>query len=195
MIEIFHVPRSLLYLVSDLRHKNFEERFDPIKAADEERDAAIKDRDDALRAWAEVGTKHERAIETILKLRDEASKNFKDLPYLTERDYKLLEENIVQYNEIQRLKTIQQQYNDLRYHVSIYGMTTKRPETYQRESESFQRRLDISNFHLQKSEKTAKALKKRLKSQKDTANKERDWLRAKLKNTHEARRRRRWTLH
>ena len=195
MIEIFHVPRSLLYLVSDLRHKNFEERFDPIKAADEERDAAIKDRDDALRAWAEVGTKHERAIETILKLRDEASKNFKDLPYLTERDYKLLEENIVQYNEIQRLKTIQQQYNDLRYHVSIYGMTTKRPETYQRESESFQRRLDISNFHLQKSEKTAKALKKRLKTQKDTANKERDWLRAKLKNTHEARRRRRWTLH
>lgn len=164
MIEIFHVPRSLLYLVSDLRHKNFEERFDPIKAADEERDAAIKDRDDALRAWAEMGTKHERAIETILKLRDEASKNFKDLPYLTERDYKLLEENIVQYNEIQRLKTIQQQYNDLRYHVSIYGMTTKRPETYQRESESFQRRLDISNFHLQKSEKTAKALKKRLKT-------------------------------
>lgn len=61
-------------------------------------------------------------------------------------------------------------------------MTAKRPETYQRESESLQRRLDISNYHLQKSEETTKDLKERLETQKDTANKERDWLRAKLKN-------------
>lgn len=85
----------LLFLSWWYGQSSFEERFDPIKAADQERDAAIKERDDALRAWAEMGTKHERAIETILELRDEATKNFKDLPYLTERDYRLSEENIV----------------------------------------------------------------------------------------------------
>ena len=159
----------------------FEERFDPIEAANEKRDAVIKERDDAQRAWAEMGTKHERAIETILQLRDESTKNFKDLPYLTRRNYELAEENIVQFNEIERLKVIQQQHDDLLNDVSRYGMAAKRPETYQRESESLQRRLQISNFHLQQSEKNVHALKEMLKAQKDTANKEKDWLRAKLK--------------
>ena len=159
----------------------FEERFDPVEAANEKRDAVIKERDDAQRAWAEMGTKHERAIETILKLRDESTKNFKDLPYLTKRNYELSEENTVQYNEINSLKLIQQQYNDLLHDVSMYGMTAKRPERYQRECESLQRRLEISNSHLQQSEKRFNALKEMLETQKDTANKEKDWLRAKLK--------------
>ena len=160
---------------------NLEERFDPIKAANEERDAVIKDRDDALRAWAEMGTKHERAIEKIVNLEDEASRNFKDLPYLTQRNYELSNENIVQYNEIQRLEIIKQQYDDLMRDVSAYGMTAKRPEKDQREYESLQRRLEISNCHLQKVEETAKVLKDMLKTQKETADKEKDWLRAMLK--------------
>ena len=160
---------------------SFEERFDPVEAANQERDAVIKERDDAQRAWAEMGTKHERAIETILKLRDESTKNFRDLPWLNQRHYELSEENIVQYNEIQRLKLIQQQYDDLLHDVSAYGMTAKRPDEYQRECESLQRRLQVSNSHLQKSEKNVNALKGMLEAQKETASKERDWLRAKLK--------------
>ena len=158
-----------------------EERFDPIKAANEERDAIIQERDDALRAWAVMGTKHERAIERIVNLEDEASKSFKDLPFLTESNYKLSEENTVQYNEIERLKIIQQQYDNLMRDVSAYGMPAKRPEKHQQECESLQRRLMISNCHLQKVEETAKVLKDMLKTQKETADKEKDWLRAMLK--------------
>ena len=160
----------------------FEERFDPIKAADEERDAAVKQRDDALRDCEKMGTKYERAVEEILELRDEADKNFQDLPYLTTRNHELEEESIVQYNEIEHLKTIRKRYDDLQYDVSQYGMTAKRPDTYQRESESLQRRLQISDLNLQRSEETVKDLKERLETQQDTANEERDWLRAKLKN-------------
>ena len=76
---------------------------------------------------------------------------------MKQRSYELSEENIVKYNEMQRLKTIQQQYNDLLHEVSVYG--TKRLDECQRECESLQRRLEILNCYLQKSEATAKALK------------------------------------
>ena len=160
---------------------SFEERFDPVEAANEQRDAVVKERDDALRAWAQMGTKHERALETILKLHDESSKNFKDLPWLTKRNHELAEEGIVQQNEIERLKIVQQQYDDLLHDVSLYGMTAKRPDQYQRECESLERRLEIANCHLQKSEKSTNAFREMLEAQEDKANKEKDWLRAQLK--------------
>ena len=169
----------LLLLSWRYGRSSFEERFDPIKAANEERDAFMKERDDAQRAWAEIKTKHERAIETIVNLQDEATKNFKDLPYLNKRNYELSDDNTVQYNEIQHLKTIEQQYNNILDDLSVYG--TKRPDRCQREYESLQRKLDISNRHLQKSEETAEALNKKLETQKGEADKERDWLRANLK--------------
>ena len=59
-------------------------------------------------------------------------------------------------------------------------MTARRPDQYQRECESLQRRLEIANCHLQKSEKTANALKEMLEVQKDR-------LRAKLKKSYLAR--------
>lgn len=62
------------------------------------RDAIIKERDDAQRAWVEMGAKYERALETILKHRDDSTKIFKDLPYLTQRKYEPAEEKIVQHN-------------------------------------------------------------------------------------------------
>ena len=173
---------GLLLLISwRYGQSSFDQRFDPVKAANEERDAVIKERNDWQRAWAEMGTKHERAIEAILKLRDESDRNFKELPWLTQKTYELSEETIVQQNEIQRLEVIQKQYEDLLDDVSTYGMAAKRPDQYQRESESLQRQLRISTSHLQKCEKTVHALKEMLEAQKTTANKETDWLRAKLK--------------
>ena len=77
-----------------------------------------------------MGTKHKRALEAILNLQDEADKNLKDLPYLTKRNHELEEENILQYNEIEHLKTIRQQYDDLRRDVSVYGMTAKGPMSW-----------------------------------------------------------------
>ena len=169
----------LLLLSWCYRQSSFEERFDPIKAANEERDAVLKELDGAQRACAEMRTKHERAIETIVNLQDEATKNFKDLPYLNKMYYALSEEVTVKDNEIQHLKTIQQQYNDLLDNVSVYG--TKQPDECQQECESLQRRLEISKCHLQKSKETAEALKDMLETQKETADRERDWLRAMLK--------------
>ena len=158
-----------------------EERFDPVEAAHEERDAAFRERDDAQRAWAEMGTKHERALETILKLHDEMDKNFKDLPWLNQRNYELAEENIVQYNEIQSFKLTQQKYDELMDDVPAYGGTAKRPEQYQQMCESLQRQLHISDHHLRRSEKDVKDLKETLETQQNMANKEKDWLQAKLK--------------
>ena len=178
---IFFFVTLLSFISWWFRRSGFEKPFDPVKVANDKLDAIIKERDEALRAWAEMGTKHERAIETIIKLRDESAKNFRDLPYLTQRNHELAEENIVRYNEIERLKLVERQYDQLLDDVSTYGMTAKRPEPSQREWESLQRRLQISNFNLQRSEKTADDLKEMLEVQKYKADKEKDWLRAKLK--------------
>lgn len=136
---------------------------------------------DAQRAWAEMGTKHERAIETILGLQNELTKVSKDLPWMNKELYKLAEENTVQHNEIQSLKVIQQKYDELLDDVSIYGMTAKRPEYYQKMCEQIQRQLAISNKHLQRSETYANTLKEKLEAQQETADEEKDWLRAQLK--------------
>ena len=136
---------------------------------------------DAQRAWAEMGTKHERAIETILGLQNELTKVSKDLPWMDKELYKLSEENTIQHNEIQSLKVIQQKYDELLDDVSIYGMTAKRPEYYQQMCEQIRRQLAISNKHLQRSEIYAKTLKEKLEAQQETADEEKDWLRAQLK--------------
>lgn len=136
---------------------------------------------DAQRAWAAMGTKHERAIETILGLQNELDKVSKDLPWMDKELHKLAEENTVQYNEIKSLKIIQQKYDGLLDDVSIYGMTAKRPEYYQQMCEKIQRQLAISNNHLQRSETYAKTLKEKLEVQQETADEEKDWLRTQLK--------------
>ena len=160
---------------------NFEKRSDPVGAANEERDAAIKERDDAQRAWAEMGTKHERAIETILTLQTEFSKSFKDLPWLNRRNSELAQENSVQHNEIERLKVIQQDYEELQHQVSLYGMTAKRPEHYQQAFERVQRRLEFANILLEQSQDRAKFLQERLEAEREKTNEEKRWLRAQLK--------------
>ena len=157
------------------------ERFDPVEAAREERDAAIKECNNAQHAWAEMGTKHERALITILKLEDEFRKAYKDLPWLTKRNTELGEDNIVQHNEIERLKFIEQKYDELLQQVATYGLTAKRPEYYQTKFESVQRELEIANYHLQKSEKCVKALEEKSLARETKVEEEKEWLRAKVK--------------
>ena len=160
---------------------SFEQRLDPVGAANKERNNAIKDRDDAQRAWQEMGTKYERAMETNLKLQAEFSKASKDLPWLEQRSSELAEKNILQNNEIKRLKTSKQEYDDLLQQVRAYGMSAKRPEYYQQRSESVQRQLELTNNLLENSKICVKALEEKLGTQCEKANKEKDWLRAQLK--------------
>ncbi len=160
---------------------SFDNRLDPVEAADKEREIVIKERDDAQRAWQEMGMKHERAMETNLELQAEFSKAFKDLPWLEQRNSELAEHNNVQHNEIERLEVFKQKHDELLQQIRAYGMSAKRPEYYQQRSENVQRELEISNNLLGKSEKYVKALKEELGTQREKANKEKDWLRAQLK--------------
>ena len=139
------------------------------------------ERDDARHDWEVMGAKHERALETNLELRAELNKASKDLPYLTQRNYELAEENSVQYNEIEDLKLFKQQHDELLQQVSVYGMSARRPEFYQQRSENVQRQLEISNNLLEQSEKSVEALEEELGTQRENANRERVWLQAKLK--------------
>ena len=163
------------------RGSNFEDRPDPLEVARQKQDTAIQERDDALRAWAEMGTNHERALKTNLQLQAEFDKAFKDLPWLEQRNFELAEENIVQFNEIERLKFSEQKYNELLQQVAVYGMTAKRPEYYQQLFESVQRKLEISEKHLARSENCVKALEEKLGTQHEEDEKEIGWLRAQLK--------------
>lgn len=171
----------LLLLTWWYGESSFEKCLDPVGAANTERDAAISERDDARRAWEEMGTKHERAMETNLELRAEFYKAFQDLPWLERRNSELAEENCVQQNEIEHLKLFKQQHDELLQQVSVYGISAKRPEYYQQRSENVQRQLEISNNLLEKSEKCVKALEEQLGTQCGSANKERLWLQARLK--------------
>ena len=155
--------------------------MDPVEAAIEERDAAIKERDDAQCAWAEMGTKHERVLEKLVKLQDEYSKAFKDLPWLNKRISEIAEENSVQHNEIERLKLVEQQHDELLHKVSKYGMTAKRPEFYQQRSENVQRELEVSNNVLHRSQICVKALEERFRAQHEKADREINYLRAQIK--------------
>lgn len=158
-----------------------ENRFDPVGAANEERIAAIEERDDAQRAWKEMGTKHERAMETNLELRAELSKAFEDLPWLKQTNSELAVENSVQHNEIERMRIFKQKYDELLHQVCVYGMSAKRPEYHQQRSENIQRQLEISNNLLVKREKSVKALEEELVTQHEKAKEEKFWLRAQLK--------------
>lgn len=155
--------------------------MDPVRAANEDRIAAVKERDDAQRAWGEMGTKYERALGTNLELRAKLGNASKDLPWLEQRLSELAEENSVQQNEIEGLKLFKQRYDELLQQISVYGMSAKRPEYYQQRSENVQRQLEISNSLLGKSEKCVKALEEKLGIQREKSNKEKVWLRAQLK--------------
>ena len=160
---------------------DLEKRSDPVEAAIEERDAAIKERDDAQCAWAEMGTKHERALAKLIKLQDEYGKAFKDLPWLTQRISEIAEENSVQHNEIERLKLVEEQHEELLHQVSLYGMMAKRPEFYQQRSETVQRELEVSNILLQRSQIRVETLEDRVRAQHEKASREIDYLRAQIK--------------
>lgn len=136
---------------------------------------------DAQRAWAEMGTKHERAIETVIGLQNELSKVSKDLPWMDKEIYKLAQQNTVQQNQIESLKVIQQKYDELLEDVCDYGMTAKRPEYYQQMYEQIQRQLASLKTDLQRSEIYAKTLKEKLEVQQEKVDEEKDWLRAQLK--------------
>ena len=159
---------------------SFEQPLDPVEAANEERDAALKERDDAQRAWAEMGTKHERSLETILKLQNEFSKAYKDLPWLEKKTYELAEENSIQHNEIEDLKLIQRKYNELLDDVSTYGMSAKRPEFWQQKCESAHRSLEITNNFLRRSRAYVEILEAKLEAQQEKANEEMKWLRDRV---------------
>ena len=120
-------------------------------------------------------------METNLELRAEFSKASKDLPWMEQRISELAEKNILQNNEIERLEIFKQKYDDLLQQVSAYGMSAKRPEYYQQRFESVQRHLEVSNNLLEKSRIWVKALEEKLGTQCEKANKEKDWLRARLK--------------
>ena len=120
-------------------------------------------------------------METNLELQAEFSKAFKNLPWLEQRNSELAEHNILQHNEIERLEVFKQKHDELLQQICAYGMSAKRPEYYQQRSEFVQRELEISNNLLGKSEKYNKALKEELGTQREKANKEKDWLRAQLK--------------
>ena len=158
-----------------------ERRSDPVQIAHEERDAAIKECGQWQRAWEEMGTKHERDLKRILELQDEFSRAYKDLPWLNQRSAELAEETVVQYNEIERLKVVQQKYDELLDQVATYGMTAKRPESYQKLAEDNQRLLEITKHHLQNSEKEVKSLREKLVAQEEKTNKEKAWLQERLK--------------
>ena len=160
----------------------FEKRFDPVGAAHEERDAAIKERNDAQRAWGEMGAKYERAIQTTVEVQDEFRKAYKDLPWLNQKNLELAEENTVQYNEIERLRCTERKYSELLDQVSEYRMAAKPPEYYQKRFESVQRQFEVTNKCLQNSERRVKALGEQLVAQKKkTDDEEKNWLRAQLK--------------
>ena len=159
---------------------SFDQRFDPVAAANDERDVAVKERDDAQRAWGEMGTKHEQALKSVLELQNEINKSFKDLPWLKKKNSELTEENAVQHNKIEHLKSVQKKYDDLLRQASTYGMSAQRPEHYQRNCEHAQRQLEIANNLLRGSQIHAKTLEEKLEAQSEQANQEKRWLRAKL---------------
>ena len=161
---------------------SFEQPLNPVEAANEERDAALKERDDALHAWAEMGTKHERALETILGLQNEFSKAYKDLPWLNKKTYELAEENCIQHNQIEDLRLIQRKYDELLDDVSTYGMSAKRPEFWQQKCESAQRSLEVSNNLLRRSQAYVEILETKLEAEKEKVNEEIQWLRDRVNN-------------
>ena len=148
---------------------NFE-RWDPVEAANEERDAAIEQRDDAQRTWQKAETKYEKALATNLMLRSRLEEDSK----LEHRLSELVEQTNIQHNAIERLEAIKQEYDKLVQQVNDYGLSAKRPEFYQKQ-------LEISNNSLQNSQSYAKGLEEKLRIQLEKPTKEITWLRTRLR--------------
>ena len=125
----------------------FEKRFDPVEAAEEERNAAIKERDHAQRAWEGMVVKYEQVMATNLELRAELDKASKDVPWLEQKHFELAEANNIQHNEIEQLKVFKQNYNELLQQGSEYEISAKRPK--------YQERLASKIKDLQEEKKTA----------------------------------------
>ena len=159
---------------------NFE-RWDPVQAANEERDAAIEQRDDAQRTWQKTESKYEKTLATNLQLRSEISKTSKDLPWLEQRVSALVEETNLQQHAIEGLEAIKRKYEKLSKEVNDYGLSAERPE-YQKRYEEAKRMLDLTNNHLQNSQYYAKGLEEKLQTQLEKPNAEIKWLRARLRS-------------
>ena len=173
---------ALLFLLSwYYGSSGFETRWDPVEAANEERNAAIEQRDDAQRTWQNRETMYEKALTTNLELRSKLEKASKDLPWLEQRLSELVEETNIQHNAIERLEAFKKKYDMLLQQVNDYGMSAERPEYYQKRSEDVQRKLETSNNLLQNSQSYAKGLEEKLRTQLEKPNRELMWLRARLK--------------
>lgn len=160
---------GFLLLLSWYYGRSDFERWDPVQAANEERDAAIEQRDDAQRTWQKAETKYEKALATNLSLRSRLDKDSK----LEHRLSELLEETNIQHNAIERLEAIKQEYDKLVQQVNDYGLSAKRPESYQKRSTELQRSL-------QNSQSYAKGLEEKLRTQLEKPSKEITWLRTRL---------------
>lgn len=172
---------SLLLLLSWwFGQSSFEKGLDPIEAANEDRDAAVKEFVGAQRAWVEMGAMYERAMGTNLVLRDELTKASKDLPWLEQRNFELAEENIVQHNEIEDLKIFKQKHEELLSEVHLYGMSAKRPEYYEQQSDRLQREVELQTNILDRSQMCVGALRETLDAERIKTEKEKKWLQARL---------------
>ena len=161
-------------------HSDFE-RWDPVEAANEERDAAIEQRDDAQRTWQKTESMYEKTMATNLELRSRLAKETKDIPWLKQRLSELVEEINTQNNAIEDLEATKRKYDKLSKQVNDYGLSAERPEHHQKRAEEFRRKLEISNNSLQNSQSYAKGLEEKLQKQLEKPSAEIKWLRTRLR--------------
>ena len=159
---------------------DLERGWDPIEAANEERDAAIEQRDDAQRTWQKTESKYEKTLATNLALRSKIEQDSKDIPLLKQRLSELVEETNTQKGVIESLEAIKRKYDRLSKQVNDYGLSNERPE-HQKRYEEAKRNLDITSNSLQNSQSYAKGLKEKLQTQLEKSNAEIKWLRARLR--------------
>ena len=157
------------------------ERWDPVEAANEERDAAIEQRDDAQRTWQKTESKYEKTLSTNLELRSRLAKETRDIPWLKQRLSELVAETNIQHDAIEDLEAIKRKYDKLSKQVNDYGLSAERPEHHQKQAEEFRRSLEASNSSLQTSQSYAKSLEERLQKQLEKSNTEINWLRTRLR--------------
>ena len=166
---------SLYYGRSDL-----DRRWDPIEAANEERDAAIEQRDDAQRTWQKTESKYEKTLATNLELRSRLAKETKDIPWLKQRLSEVVEENDIQRKAIEDMEAFKRNHDRLSKQVNDNGLSAERPE-YQKRYEEAKRNLHFTSNSLQNSQSYAKGLEEKLQTQLEKPNAELKWLRARLR--------------
>ena len=159
---------------------DLDRRWDPIKAANEERDAAIEQRDDAQRTWQKTESKYEKTLATNLALRSKIEQDSKKIPWLKQRLSELVEETNTQHGAIEGLEAVKRKYDKLSKQVNDYGLSAERPE-YQKRYEDAKRTLDFTSNSLQNSQSYAKGLEEKLQTQLEKPNEEIKWLRARLR--------------